>query len=287
MGKETNEELKKDVAEMDAVFSELDGMVEGTDAPGTDAPGTDSPKTDAPSTEAPGTDAPSTDAPSTDAPSTDAPATDAPTTDAPKEETDRERELREENERLRGKVEDLSGPKTSAPKTTAPTTEAPIEEQDFVGDADLEELTGDPKKFNELLNKVYSKGISDTRAATAGVTESIPGTVRDSIEAQATLKEVTDKFYEKHKELKSFKKVVSVVFNEIAPDHSDKELPDVLELVATETKKRLELPARQPVGDKHRKQHRLPRKKGSQQRGTDIEPKGMDGELDDMDKALA
>jgi len=262
-------------------------MVSGTEAPGTEAPGTEAPGTEAPGTEAPGTDAPETEAPGTDAPSTDAPATDAPTTDAPREETDAERELREENERLRGRVEELSGPKTSAPKTTAPSTDAPIEEQDFVGDTDLEDLTSDPRKLNELLNKVYSKGVTDTRAAAAGITESIPGTVKDTVEVQTILRKATEKFYEDHEELVPFKKVVGVVYNELAPDHSDKKLPEILELVAAEAKKRLELPTRQPVGPKPERKHRLPRKRGSQQRRTSPGPKGVEGELDDMDKALA
>jgi len=287
-----NKELLKEVEEMDKVFSEPDGAGDTTDAPETDAPGTDAPSTDAPSTDAPGTEAPSTDAPktdapSTDAPATDAPATDAPTTDAPIEETEREKQLREQVEELRTKVEKLSGPKTEPPKTEAPTTDAPIEEQDFVGDTNLEELVTDPKKLNALLNKVYAKGAVDSRAATVETTQSIQGTVRDSVEAHTVLKETTDNFYKDNKDLQPFKKVVAAVFDDVQTENPNKKLPELLTIVATESRKRLEL--KEPVVEKKRKkQHQLPRKTGSHTRGLPPDDsKGVAGELDDMDKALA
>ena len=260
--------IQSDVDAMNQAIGEPEGTAEGTE--GTESPGTESPGTDAPGTEAP---------------STDAPATEAPTTDAPVEESDDDRELREENERLRGEVERLSGPKTSAPKTSVPTTEAPIEEHNFIGDADLDDLTRDPKEFNKLLNKVYSRGVTDSRKLALETASSLPGVVENTVQVQQVMKTAVDEFYKSNKDLEPFKKVVGVVYGEKAQELSGKDLTEILSETAIEARKRLELKAPK-VESKPKVTTKLPRKKGSHQRTTPDTKGGVESEIDSMNEAL-
>ena len=262
--------IQEDVDAMNKAIGEPDGAVEGTEAPGTEAPGTESPGTDAPGTESP---------------STEAPATEAPTTDAPEEESDGDKELREELERLRGQVEELSGPKTSAPKTSAPTTEAPIEEHDFIGDADLDDLTRDPKEFNKLLNKVYAQGVTNARKLSSESASSLPGVIESTVQTQQIMKTAVDEFYKSNKDLEPFKKVVGIVYGEKAQELSGKDLIEILNETAIETRRRLELKAPK-VESKPKVKTQLPRKKGSHIRTTSDEPKGVESEIDQMNEAL-
>lgn len=275
MGKELKE-IQAEVDEMSKAFDRIDGAM------------TAAPSTEVASTKAPSTESPSTSAPKTEAPSTSAPSTKAPTTEAPKEE-DEETELekiKKENEELRKKVAETTTFKT--PKTKAPTTDAPPGEHDFVGGSDLEELMRDPKEFNKLLNKVYAKGVMDSRnMASEKVLRSIPDIVKTNIETVTSLKKASDKFYEDNKDLAPFKKVVASVFEEVAAENPDRKFDQLLTQVATEARKRLEL-SRQAVQvpkDKP-KAPVLPKKKGTQARQSAPELKGIEAELAEMDKVL-
>jgi len=61
------------------------------------------------------------------------------------------------------------------------------------------------------------------------------------MELQKTLKELSDKFYNDNKDLQPFKKVVGVVFEEIASQNPKLPYTEVLGKVGVETRKRLEL----------------------------------------------
>ena len=274
--------LEDELNEMEKALEEPEDGVDDlrTDPPGTAAPGTDPAVTEAPGTQAPGTEAPGTAAPGTSAPSTEAPHTEAPAEDPRDKEL---RELREENARLKG-------PKTKAPKTEAPSTDAPITEEDFIGDIDLDEVSRDPKAFNELMNKIRKSGIEYTRAevkkAVENVIRSIPDIVKNNVALTATLKEVNERFYNDNEDLKPWKKTVAAVFEEKAAENPDKSYNDLLPEVATETRKRLGL---KKDATKHKDTDtppRLPRKKGGprQQPKPDTDP--LMNEMDEMDKAL-
>lgn len=287
MGKDLKE-IQKEVDEMSKSLDHVDGFEEGTSAPSTKAAATAAPKTDSPSTTAPKTSAPSTDAPTTKSPSTKAPSTSAPTTEAPKEEDDEVKRLKEENEELRRKVAEKTPAKK--PATKAPTTEAPPGEHDFVGERDIEELVRNPKEFNKFLNQIYAKAVVDARnMSSERVLRSIPDIVKTNIETVTSLKKASEKFYEDNKDLAPFKKVVAAVFEEVAAENPGKKFDQLLGDVAKESRKRLELSnqARQNQEPKNKpKTPTLPHKRGSQNRGNVPETKGIEAELDAMDKVL-
>jgi len=214
----------------------------GTEAPGTEAPGTTAPGTTAPGTEAPGTSAPSTEAPGTEAPSTNAPETVAPTTEAPGDEKSELELLKEQNELLRKQVEEFAGGPKPKPepetKTAAPTTEAPTEELDFIGGADMEDITGDPKALNTLLNKVYAAG---ARSSSEKVLKSIPDIVKANALQYSKLSNATTEFYKANEDLIPFKKTVAAIGLELSAEHPDWEIDKLMEEIGKESRSRLAL----------------------------------------------
>ena len=264
---------------MNKTFNDLHGPSGGqTDAPSTEAP---SPNP----TDAPVTDEPSTDAPSTDVSATDAPSTDAPTTDVPDEKDQIIADLRAKLDK-----------KDPEPKSTdAPTTQAPLEleTQDFIGDLDLENLTGNKEDFNRLLNLVYSKGVTDSRnIINEGVSGTIPSLVSNQINMATEMKEIRDNFYSNNEDLKAFPNVVSTVFEDIAKKSPNETYDNIIKAVAPEVRKRLNLPEYEPGNDKDKKDDkgnppRLPRKKGKSGRSqTKPKPSPIESELDEMNEVL-
>lgn len=200
---------------------------------------TEAPSTESVATEAPSTGSAATDAPSTSVPGTEAPATEAPTTEAPADGDELEK-IRKENEGLRRQIEESYKKKT--PKTAAPTTVAPIEEIDFLGkDVDLDELTRDSKLFNALLNKVHRTGEESARKFRETTLRGIPDIVKSNISIQSTLKKKVGEFYERNKDLKGFKKVVSAVYEELVAENPDWNVDKAFEETEKETRNRLEL----------------------------------------------
>jgi hypothetical protein len=181
------------------------------------------------------------------------PATEAPVAEkvekvddvSPKEEpvVDELAELRKQNEELRLKVADKVV--EVKPKEKPPTTDAPIEDQDFLKDIDIDDVTRDPDSFNKLLNNIYKKAVESVRGEVRKTKEetiqSIPTLVSSNMELQKTLKEMSDNFYETNKDLAPFKKVVGVVFEEIASQNPKLPYTEILGKVGVETRRRLEL----------------------------------------------
>jgi hypothetical protein len=272
------EETAKEVDLMNKSFS---GLTEGDEDLSTDPPVA----TDAPATEVSSTDAPATDAPSTTAPATDAPATDAPTTDAPDE---RDQTITD----LRAKLAEKGQKKETT--TDAPTTSAPLvlEPQDFIGDEDVENLTNNKESLNKLLNLVYSKGVTDSRNIVSnGVARVIPSIVTGQIDVVTQMKETRDNFYAANEDLKSFPNVVATVFDDIAKRDPKQTYDSIIEAVAPEVRKRLNLPeptieSKKGKNDKGNPP-KLPRKKGKSGR-SQPKPKtsSVETELDAMNEVL-
>ena len=129
-------------------------------------------------------------------------------------------------------------------KTEEKESETPLtlEDQDFLGELDLDEVTRNPKEFNKLLNKIYKQAVTDTRKVLGeGILRTIPDIVKTNIAAITNLQKARDKFYDDNEDLKPFKKVVGVVFEELAAENPDKKYDEVLSDVGDEVRKRLEL----------------------------------------------
>lgn len=268
--------------ELTAMEKALEEPEDGIDDPRTDPPGTNPPGTSAPGTDAPGTQAPGTEVPGTGAPGTSAPITEVP------EEDPRDKAIRE----LREELNELKGPKpkTRAPKTQIPSTDPPISEEDFLGDLDLDEVSRDPKLFNQLLNKLRKSSIELTRAevrqAVESVVRSIPEIVKNNVALTATLKKVNDEFYSQNEDLKPWKKTVAAVFEEKMSENSDKTYKDLLPEVAEETRKRLGLKKDATKNKDKDNPPNLPRKKGGQRQQPKPDVTDLEKEFDEMDKAL-
>lgn len=258
-------ELEKEIASMNTL--------NGGEPVGTDAPGTDSPSTDAPTTDIPRDF-------STDAPSTEVSSTDAPTTDAPDEIA----LLKAEIELLKAQ----NSKTTDAPPTDAPTTDVPIQDVDFIGDENIDEIINDRGKFNKLLNSIYKKGVESTKGinlqSAEDIIKSIPDIVKNNITVMASLKKASDDFYDNNKDLIPFKKVVATVFEEYAAANPDKSYIENLKDVGDEVRKRLEL--KKGVKQKEVKGPKLPKSKGNKRVILKPDTKGIESEIDAMNKSI-
>jgi hypothetical protein len=168
--------------------------------------------------------------------------------------------------------------------TTVKPSELPVTtEQSFIPeDSDLDELTRDPKKLNETLNKVYQKGMQDTRTA---LMAELPNLISSQVTLIQQVKETADKFYKDNSDLVGFKEAVSVVYNELAKANPKQTFDKLMAATALEARKRLKLPA---PGEK-KAEHKPPVLPTSGKRaGTISEPKsqGVIDELEAMDKAV-
>ena len=189
---------------------------------------------------------------------------------------------------LRKKLDAKEDKKEPEQEVKEPPKQPTFDVQEFIGeDEDIEDLIREPGKFNEMLNKVYQKAVTDTQKTLGeGVLRSIPDIVRSSVDMIDRLRNMNTKFYTDNQDLSPFKKVVAAVFEEIASDNPDKEMEALLPMVADESRKRLEL--HKKATDKvTRKSPRLPTRKG---RMTITEDKPntdpLLNELQEMNKVL-
>ena len=117
-----------------------------------------------------------------------------------------------------------------------------LEDQDFIGDQDIEDIIHDKDTFNKLLNSVYTKGVNDSKKiSTEDILSSIPDIVKHNLNLLTSLKEISDKFYNDNKDLVPFKRVVAAVFEDIVAQNPDKKYTELMNLVAPEARKRLDL----------------------------------------------
>jgi hypothetical protein len=165
-----------------------------------------------------------------------------------------------------------------------------LAELDFLGGADIDDLTRDPAQFNKLLNQVYKKGVEaargEVRLGSEGILRSIPDVVKNNIQIVSVLKKASDEFYTSNPDLKPFKKVVANVFEELASENPDKSYKDLLVNVEAETRKRLDL-HKKATANNDNKPPRLPRAKGGK-RGPQDKPNTdpLLAELEEMNNTL-
>jgi len=168
-----------------------------------------------------------------------------------------------------------------------------FDDQDFIGDLDLDDLTRDKTALNKILNAVYSKGVNDSKKiATEGVLNTIPEIVKYNITLLTSLKEASDKFYAENKELVPYKKVVAAVFEEIASKNPDKKYNELMNLVAPEARKRLNLQKQAVKEDKESegKDGKPPKLHGARGNQRQVPSKqnlsSLENEISEMNKTL-
>jgi hypothetical protein len=164
-------------------------------------------------------------------------------------------------------------------------------EQDFVGTLDLDEVTRDPKELNKLLNTIYKKAVTDNEKA---IISKLPDLVRTHIETVQAITKAGEEFYRTNEDLKSFKKVVAVVYDELSKQDPNRTLEEMMKETAIETRKRLELPEPKAKTKEEEKKEtkkeappKLPSKGTSAGKITSSEkPDALQSELEEMNKVL-
>lgn len=194
-------------------------------------------------------------------------------------------------EELRAQVAKLTAKEPEPLPEPEPQTQVlpdePVADFDFIGDLDMGDLYDNPRKFNNLLNSIYKKAVTDTRKSLAeGVLRTIPDIVKANIVTVTGMQKASEDFYDNNKDLKPFKKVVAVVFEEMASSNPGKSYKEVIKLVAPEVRKRLGL-QRSALQKAGAKPPNLPRPGGRQARAAtkpNLDP--LQNELEAMNNAL-
>ena len=159
-------------------------------------------------------------------------------------ETSRVEELVKQVETLSQQILQM---KAQAPVTTPPSKESapqaqPTEAFDYLDGLDLDDVTTDPKLFNNVLSKIESR----IRGAIAEETTrstlmAIPDVVQYQIKQQAALDELVREFYDGNQDLKPVKHTVAMVAQNIASEHPDWTVKQVFEESAVKTREILKL----------------------------------------------
>lgn len=194
---------------------------------------------------------------------------------------------------LRAKIAEFEAKKLDVPKDEPKKEEAKKDEPppsaqteiDFVEDLDLDDLSRDPKELNKVLNRTVQEAV---RKAVESTLKSIPDVVRNNVEIVNTLREASERFYNTNSDLKEFKKVVAVVFEEIAAANPGDSLEDVMSKAGAEARKRLGLVKK--VAEQSGSKKDVPQLpgKGSRSGRPDEKPNtdGLQGELEAMNKSI-
>jgi hypothetical protein len=207
------------------------------------------------------------------------------------EETDKDKIIESLRNRLNEKPEVVIPEKKEEKPDEKKEDPLKFEDQDFIGDLDLDDLTRDKTALNKILNSVYSKGVNDSkRIATEGVLNSIPDIVKHNLTLLTSLKEASDNFYKDNADLAPFKRVVAAVFEDIAAKNPDKKYDELMNLVAPEVRKRLELHKKAVKEEKKDEDGKPPRlhgaKSGQRQSPTKPNTSALESEISAMNKVI-
>jgi hypothetical protein len=221
----------------------------------------------------------------TSAPFTTSVITTAPSTSAPVE--DPMKSLKDELDSIKQKLADLSVGKVEEKKVVADDT--PLEDIDFLGSISIDELASDPTKFKQVLNDVYKKAIETAKKEILKSNEqllrSVPDAINYQVETKAKLKKLSEDFYTSNKDLEPFKKVVAVVFEELASKNPGKSFDEIIKGVAPEVRSRLNLVKK--ATENKQSSLPLPKAKGAG-RNSQQKPNtnSLEDEISKMEKAL-
>jgi len=217
--------------------------------------------------------------------------TDEITKEEPKEGEKGEDEitrLRREQKEMKEKLDEILSrgtPKEPEPEVIKPIV---IEDQDFLSDIDFDSLTDNPKTFNDLLNKVFKKGIEvakqELEANNLRLTKELPKTIEKSVSNVNVVKKQVDDFFTENSDLKPFRGAVATVLGEIAAVNPTWNYNKLLKATEEETRIRLGISKKSTKGNKVPS---LPSKR-SQLRivpdHTDVDP--LVAQIDEMNNSL-
>lgn len=155
--------------------------------------------------------------------------------------TEREKVLLAQIEEIRGKqFEEIR------PQSALELKEVAKNQHDFIGDGDIDEVLSSKENLNQLLQKVYERGLEEASKLSAeNVMQSLPRVITQYISQHLEMRQTVDKFYGDNPDLAMVKKTVAAVANEIAGNNPDLTTEEVFKRTAQQTRTLLRL--RQPT----------------------------------------
>lgn len=114
--------------------------------------------------------------------------------------------------------------------------EPALEDKVFVTDDEYDNLVGDPKAFNSMLNKVYRQALADSREL---LLKNASKELTPFVKEQINQHTIAAEFYRANPDLVKVRSFVGHVADEVAAQNPDLELADILAKVAPEVRKRL------------------------------------------------
>jgi len=183
--------------------------------------------------------------------------------------------LKQEFDRLKGAYEEIVNK-----KVTPPEVPEVIPEQDFLDGMDLDDLVNNPKEFNKLLNKVFSKGLEFAEQKTNEIKKKLPETIRNNVVTIESLRKASEGFYNDNKDLAPFKGAVATVFNELQQLNPTMSYDKLLNKTEVEVRNRLGIVKQKE--EKKSDSPRLPKTKSTAR--TIPEDKVVDPIISDIEK---
>ena len=157
------------------------------------------------------------------------------------EEVDELTALKEQNAKLLAMMEQFAEGKIAPPKveTAAPTTVAEVKEaikdevMEFLGpDDDIDEILANKSQTNALLLKVLKAAKPDVEQMKTSIRQEIlttlPQVVLAQVQQQITLKKTVDDFMSAHERLQPVRKTVGIIASQVASEHPEWQLEEVL-----------------------------------------------------------
>jgi hypothetical protein len=169
-------------------------------------------------------------------------------------------DLRRQIEELHGTVLDLKSHKPegkASEKTDVSDAKSPdndgksftMEAVDFLADYDIDDVGGDPKVFNEVLNKAVThavaQAIAQVNQTLTGVQQTVrtlPTELMQKTKQEILLDRKIDAFYQANEDLANVRRTVGAVAAEIADKDPNLSVDDLFEKAAKKTRELLKLP---------------------------------------------
>lgn len=199
--------------------------------------------------------------------------------------------LRNANKSLMERLEAVEAARLAGPKpveAAKPVEVKPVEAIKFIADdADIDEILDSREKLNELLNVVYNKAKEDSAVGSReGILTSIPSVIMSQVRQQLYIHKNIEGFFNEHKQLVPVKKTVGAIANEVAAEHADWSMPDVLKETANRAYKVLGLKQQVEEGKKGGDNNDLENAsfvdaKGGRKKIADVRS-GVQKEIDDL-----
>ena len=149
-----------------------------------------------------------------------------------KKSEDRYTQLMAEIDRLQGMVKS----KDSGSKEPAKSSEDPA---DFLQDLSIDELLSDSGKMNSVFHQIAKYAVKE---ALENMNISMPSMINSQVDDLLAVRDITSNFYKANEDLSNVRNVVKTCAEQVATEHSDWSVDQVLEESAKRTRQSLGLP---------------------------------------------